>query len=236
MIRSISRAAALAAVVFAASAASAATLSSWNVGSGQDKDNFQLNSATFDNGIVQLGLRAQLRTLGSVAPSGDVYSIAPGTQSAPAVPAPNRARWNFDIHAFAAGGLANLDTLTLSIVSDNANQPTAVSFNLFDPTLNAAISSSNVGLGQDRASYLQASQNPVFAPWFTAPFDSFAPGNYRFTLTATRALGNSPQPMIQTISEGMTVTIVPTPTALPAGLALMIGGVLASRMGRNRLA
>lgn len=234
MIRSISRAAALAAVVFAASAASAATLSSWNVGSGQDKDNFQLNAATFDNGIVQLGLRAQLRTLGSVAPNGDVYSFEPGTQSAPATPNANRARWNFDIHAFAAGGLANLDTLTLSIVSDNANQPTAASFNLLDPTLNAAISSSNVALGQDRASYLQASQNPVFAPWFAGSFDSFAPGNYRFTLTATRTLGNAPGP--QSISENMTVTIVPTPTALPAGLALMVGGVLASRMGRNRLA
>lgn len=209
MVRSVVRSAALAAAVFFASAASAASIASWNVGSGQDKNNFQFTSTTFGSDTIELGLRAQQRQVGSVAPYGDTYYVQPGLQTSPSTPSP-RVWWNFDYHAYVSGGLSTLDSLTLTITSTNANTPSSLSgANLL--TL-AALNDSDVQAGQDRDHYFQNSQNPFFG-WFNPQFDPNLRGSYTFTLTATRGM--------QSVSEAMTVTVVPVPAALPAGLVLL---------------
>lgn len=209
-----------------AGGASATTIGSWNVGSGQYQDNFQFSEDLgFEGGELELGLRAVFRQSATrVTVTGDVYSVLPGHQQAGVagapVTAPDRAMWNFDYHIYYAGGVQNLDSLTLTITTPAGNTVTTTpdGVGVFDMKLaNNDNLPGNSGSDDDNdpAYYIQDSQNPVFFPWFESPFDMNVVGDYTFTLTATRGAS--------TLTETMTVSVVPE----PASLALVaLGGAL----------
>jgi hypothetical protein len=78
------------------------------------------------------------------------------------------------------------------------------------------------GDSQNPFNFIQDSQNPVFAPWFTPAFNMNVTGLYTFTLTATSGA--------DTVSQTMNVNVVPAPGAA----ALMgLGGLLAVRRRRS---
>jgi hypothetical protein len=61
--------------------------SGWTQGTGTTNDHFTVDTEA--NG-VELGLRASLRFVGSITPTGDLYTVPAGSAS------PNRAFWNFE--------------------------------------------------------------------------------------------------------------------------------------------
>lgn len=222
-------AASVAALTFMAAAAQAAPLSggnvnNWNVGDGQLNGNFVGD----EDGAGQLGLRATNRQGPYVTPVGNVYTFAVGPQPGQ----PNRARWNFDIHAFYADGFDADDELELTIHEASSGQ--SASFDLLDPLLRSLADCHSTATncasaapapggvsdaphnGQgDPLHYFQASQNPVFAPWFsTLGYNMWAADTYTFTLSG---VFDGAQ-----LSTTMIVETVPEPAALSLlGLGLL---------------
>jgi hypothetical protein len=197
------------------------TIPTWNVGSGQTRDNFVLdNNLNFDgNGNeLQLGLRVQYRTSITPVPldeSTNTYTALAGTQQDGVVGAsgdrPDRNRWNFDYHVYYEGGVQNLDSLTLTITSPAGNTVTGTG--VFDLKMASNDNASfPAGDAQDPAFYIQDSQNPVFAPWFVPPFNPDVLGQYTFTLRA--------QEGASVLTQSMNVNVVPEPASLGlAGIA-----------------
>jgi hypothetical protein len=201
------------------------TIPTWNVGSGQPRDNFLLNNnLDFDgNGNeIQLGLRVVYRTSVTPVPldeSTNTYSPLAGTQEDGVVGASgtrtDRNRWNFDYHAFYEGGVVNLDSLTLTITSPSGNTVTGTGVFDLKAANNDNVTGSQpypAGDSQDPAFYIQDSQNPFFAPWFVPPFNPDVLGTYTFTLRA--------QEGASVTTQSMSVNVVPEPATLGlAGLA-----------------
>ena len=110
--------------VAASPAAHADTLGGPGVyfGTGNPDGNFTVAT----NGPLQLGLKAQIRGVGSpIVPSGMDYSVTPGAGS------PGRFTWNFDFSVNTGG--AALDAYTYLItITDDANPATTFTF---DPSL-----------------------------------------------------------------------------------------------------
>jgi len=77
------------------------------------------------------------------------------------------------------------------------------------------------GDSQNPAFFIQDSQNPVFAPWFNAPFNMDVEGLYTFTLTAVE--GNS------TASVMMQTLVMPAPSTMAL---IAIGGIVSLRRRR----
>ena len=224
-----------AASVAAPGAYGADTIPTWNVGSGQPRDNFLFdNHLDFDgNGNeLQLGLRVVYRTSVTPVPldeSTNTYSPLAGTQEDGVVGASgtraDRNRWNFDYHAFYEGGVVNLDSLTLTITSPAGNTVTGTGVFDLKAANNDNVTGSQpfpAGDSQDPAFYIQDSQNPFFAPWFVAPFNPNVLGTYTFTLRAQEGAA--------VMTQTMNVNVVPEPTTL--GIACMAAAGLLLRRRR----
>ena len=198
--QSLSKHLAVSALLCLTAVASQAATVDWRQGSGNTGQNFTVSTGSLVLGggaapstsTVTLGLRAVQRNVGTITPVGIEYAANAGSAAAP-----NRAWWNFDIYAASVGGeLDDLLSLTLSISSVGGSAPGASPFNLLDTTLRAAIDCHTSGCingaptnpdaqgsTADPAHFYNASQNPVFAPWFNS-FDMNLAGIYTFTLTA----------------------------------------------------
>jgi hypothetical protein len=220
-----------AAAVFAPRSAEAATISTWNVGSGQYQDNFQFTQdAGFTGGALELGLRTVYRQSATLVPaSGDTYTALKGPQELGVVGAiannAARNRWNFDYHIYYAGGVQNLDSLTLTITSPAGNTVTGTGvFDMKVANNDNVPTNSGSDNDQDLNFYIQDSQNPVFDPWFVPTFNMEAQGLYTFTLTAIE--GSS------TLTQTMNVNVVPEPASV-AILGLGVGALLLRRRRRT---
>jgi hypothetical protein len=167
----------------------------WDVGSGQCNGSFSITSEPgFPGGAIELGLRAEQRRIGQVAPSGpNDYTVQTGPDVGPAV-ALNRAWWNFQGAIAYGGAIADLDALTLEITTDvGPNLPANPLVDLL--AIRAIIDDRNnqPNATTGFADLYQVSQNPEFG-WFapasdtdanpTGAFDYDAPGAWRFKLTA----------------------------------------------------
>ncbi len=212
------------------SSAKADTISTWNVGSGQPQDNFLLTQVSaFPGGMLELGQRAIFRQSATpVALTGDTYLVYSGFQTAGEYGAPttvtNRNRWNFDYHISYGGGVQNLDSLTMTIMSPSGNTVMAPFFDMKVANNDNVTGSTPFpgGDSQNPVFFIQDSQNPVFAPWFAPSFDMNVEGIYTFTLTAVEA--NT------TITQVMHLNVVPA----PGSFALLgLGGLAAARRRRR---
>jgi hypothetical protein len=158
-------------------------------------------------GTIELGLRAQLRTVGPIVPVGTVYTAPAGPQTKPPAQSTNlnRAAWNIDFSALELGGTNTFTSLTLKIVDNITGKSTTLDL----------ISS---GLGP------QNSENLDFAFLATPLAYNFNDlGTYDFTLSASDTGGTSS-------SAEITVDVVSEPgTAAEFGLALLGLGMLRRR-------
>ncbi len=221
----------------------AASVNIWNVGSGQANGDFQVTESGIAGEKIQLGIRTTLRQLGNIVPSGNVYTVLPGTQGGIASEPvnPNRARWNFDFHIAYSGDISTLDALVLQISTVGGSTPAAPVIDLLNPFIRGAIDSQTNGSASatpttrvdglsdgphsvsdgDPVHLYQASQNPVFG-WFADPgpgaingFDPNKAGDYLFTLTAVEGADR--------VSTQMVVRVVPLPVSVWMGLSLLGG-------------
>ncbi len=180
---------------------------SWNVGSGQSNGNFVVTrDSAFPGGALELGLRAEERTIGpsyipvNAGGLANAMYIVPTGASPPSNPG-DYARWNFDFSVSYAGGLSNLSSVSLRI-EELTPGLTPLNDVLFPPA---------------GGTLLQDSWNPGFdflsGPGLAYNFNT--PGIYRITLSAT---GGG-----QTVSDSILVNIgnvvlpaVPEPMSLAA--------------------
>ncbi len=92
----------------------------WDVGSGQCNGSFTVtDDATFAGGHVELGLRAEQRSVGQVADNGGDYTVQLGSDTTQ--PNANRAWWNFNASIAYSGSINTLDALTLTVVTDRGS-------------------------------------------------------------------------------------------------------------------
>lgn len=93
----------------------------WDVGSGQCNGSFTVtDDASFAGGHIELGLRAEQRSVGQVADNGGGdYTVQLGSDTTQ--PNANRAWWNFQPSIAYSGNINDLDALTLTIVTDRGS-------------------------------------------------------------------------------------------------------------------
>ena len=196
---------------------------SWDVGSGQSNNHFAVTSDDdFVGGALQLGLRAEQRSVGGVAPAPGTADYLVQTGADPTKS--DRAWWNFHLAINYAGGITNLSSLSLEIDRFAGTNGDGGLFDLL--ALYPALDDQNV-FSSD--SFL-LDQNPVFG-WFTPSYDLSSTDDfaYGFYLTAIvdNDAGNSfvtAQMCVHTAGASCTVADVPEPsgTALTATLLAIL--------------
>lgn len=159
----------------------------WDVGTGQVNGHFVTTSdAAFTGGAIELGMRAEQRSIGGITPSpitSSSYLVQTGSDPNNAA----RAWWNFHLSANFAGGVNTLDTLVLYIEQQAGTNGAGGTFNLL-PFL-GILNDDNT----PTADSFEASQNAKFAPWFFPTYDLTNTGGfaYKFVLSASNSDGQT---------------------------------------------
>lgn len=234
--------------------AQAATVD-WRQGSGNTGQHFTVGTGAvgFEGGAGSLtvGLRAVQRNIGTITPTGNTYAVSAGSSDQANRAWWNFDIYAGLSDVTGAASLAGLSELTLVITSIGGSAPGQSSFDLLaanlrglidchltgcvngssvnpDATVPDLVAGSNDGplsATANAARFYNASQNPVFAPWFTA-FDMNLSAIYDFTLTARDRQGN-------VVSSQMLVNVgnfVPEPGSLAlVGLGLLGAFAVARR-------
>ena len=203
--------AAIAAVLGVGSFAQAATVfntdvtGGWNPpgNNGQPNGNFTVETVGSGTTLVELGLRAQLRTVGPIADSdlNGVYS-APAGGFGPS--APTFAKWNFD-YSVVLGADSGVTRVELKIDTNPSSALTAFT------TLFSDVPSTLPG----QPFIPQNSLNMGMAFLNLLSFDFNAVGVYDFQLIAF-GTGNA---VLNSVS--IQVEVIPLPLASTAGMALV---------------
>jgi len=178
----------------------------WNNGTGTVNGDFTVDREA--NG-VELGLRAAIRFVGPITPTGNVYSAPTGTSGG------GVALWNFEFSVDSGSLVGTTATLT---ISDNFSH----SFS-FSPT--AYGDNTNTG-----TSGYQNSENLGFFPLnFLLLFDPNIANTYRFDLTL-----NSGPTQDATVEMLVNVAAVPEPSTWAMMILGFAGvGFMAYRRKQN---
>jgi hypothetical protein len=175
---------------------------------------------TVSTGDIEIGLRAALRQVGPITPTGNLYIAPTGTQTMPAVHT-NRAAWNYEYSVDLSGSGLNLSQVTalLSITDGvTSNMPLNLQFAGND---NAFLNGGNLGF--------QNSENMMFGGPFAIPgYDANAADTYTLTLQVYQTQGN--------VLLGTDTIQVETVTPEPATFALFglgLAGVACIRRRRK---
>jgi hypothetical protein len=159
----------------------------WDVGSGQCNGSFTVTRdgafPSLDGVGIELGMRAEQRSVGQVANAGGDYTVQTGPDPTNAA----RAWWNFQHSIAYDGNIADLDELVFAIRTDAGNSVPAAPADLL--AIRAAIDDRN-NQPNPTATYsdlYQTSQNPLFG-WLTdgaaGPYEINDEGAWTLTLAA----------------------------------------------------
>jgi hypothetical protein len=154
----------------------------WNNGTGTVNGNFTVDR---EAGGVELGLRAAIRFVGPIVPSGNIYSAPTGTSGG------GLALWNFE---FSVDPGTLVGTTALLTISDSF---------LHSTSFNPALIIDNAGTG---ASGYQNSENLGFFP-AALSFDPNVANTYTFDLTLSSDTGQ-----IASVEMLVNVAAVPEPS------------------------
>jgi hypothetical protein len=178
----------------------------WNNGKGTVNGNFTVDQET--NG-VELGLRAAIRFVGPIVPSGNIYSAPTGTSGG------GLALWNFE---FSVDPGTLVGTTALLTISDSF---------LHSTSFNPALILDNKGTG---ASGYQNSENLGFFPLNALlSFDPNVANTYTFDLTLSSETGQ-----IASVEMLVNVAAVPEPSTWAMMILGFAGfGFMAYRRQRN---
>jgi hypothetical protein len=161
----------------------------WDVGSGQCNGSFTTtvdgDFPSLDGDGLELGMRAEQRSVGQVDNNGGDYEVETGPDDTE--PNPNRAWWNFQHSIAYDGNIDDLDELVFAIRTDAGSAVPAPPADLL--ALRATIDDRN-NQSNPTATYsdlYQTSQNPLFG-WLTdgasGPYDINEGGAWTLTLAA----------------------------------------------------
>jgi PEP-CTERM motif len=137
----------------------------WHNGTGTVDGHFTVDQEA--NG-VELGLRAAVRFVGPITPSGSVYTAPLGTSAGAAL-------WNFE-YSYDPGTLVGTTT-TLSISDNHGDNFAPIALSLFGDNTSAGTASQN-------------SENISFFPFELGLFNANNPAIYTIDLTMDSAAGS----------------------------------------------
>jgi hypothetical protein len=162
----------------------------WDVGSGQCNGSFTVTSdsafPSADGDGIELGMRAEQRSVGQVANGGGDYEVQTGAD--PTNPA--RAWWNFQHSIAYDGAIGDLDQLVFAIRTDAGSAVPAPPADLLAmrPTIDDRNNQSNPT--STYSDLYQTSQNPLFG-WLTdgasGPYNINEDGAWTLTLAAIKS-------------------------------------------------
>ena len=161
----------------------------WGVGDGQCNGSFVVTADPLfpsqGNGI-ELGMRAEQRSVGQVDPVDSEYVVETGTDPTNAA----RAWWNFQHSISYDGNINDLDALIFAIRTAGPSVPLLPQYDMLmlRSTIDDRNPIANQGAPAENptATYsdlYQTSQNPVFFPWFSS-YDPNEEGAWTMTLAA----------------------------------------------------
>ena len=163
----------------------------WGVGDGQCNGSFVVTrDALFpspDGNGIELGMRAEQRSVGQVDPVDSDYAVDTGPDPTRA----DRAWWNFQHSISYDGNVNDLDELTFAIRTDaGPSVPLLPRYDML--ALRSTIDDRNPIADRGDPAEIptptfsdlyQTSQNPVFFPWFSS-YDPDGEGAWTMTLAA----------------------------------------------------
>ena len=163
----------------------------WGVGDGQCNGSFVVTADNLfpspDGNGIELGMRAEQRSVGQVDPDGSDYPVETGTDPTNSA----RAWWNFQHSITYDGNINDLDELTFAIRTDDGpSLPLLPQHDMLAlrSVINDRNPVANRGAPAENPTAIysdlyQTSQNPIFFPWFM-DYDPAEHGAWTMTLAA----------------------------------------------------